>query len=230
MNQSTLKKLHRWLGLSFCLFVFLAAGSGVLHNIMSMTQKPPPPAIPSATIDPDQLKISPQLAAQALPRGNRWSAISIREIAGEAWYQLYPAGAGAAMYVNASNGLRDDEADQRYASQIASGYLGGRTVRKTDYLTAYNDEYISIFRILPVYRFDVDDDKGTRVYVSTMTGTVTRATDDAKQFEANAFSNFHKFAFIPDKTIRNGLLTLTTTGIALTALLGVILSMRSFWK
>ncbi|NJK90729.1 MAG: PepSY domain-containing protein [Blastochloris sp.] len=223
----TLRKLHRWLGLVFSLFVFLAAGSGVLHNIMSMTQKPPPKPGPSAAMDPSQLVVSPFMAAQMLPTGSKLAAVSIREIGGEPWYQLYPSDGKPPVYVSASTGNKDETADERYAAQIASINLGGAEVKKTDYLTAFNDEYISIYRILPVYRFDAEDGKGTRVYVSTMTGSVTRATDDAKQFEANIFSNFHKFAFIPDKTLRNWVLTFTTAGIALVALLGVVLFLRS---
>jgi hypothetical protein len=74
-----------------------------------------------------------------------------------------------------------------------------------------------------VYRFDVDDGKGTRVYVSTMTGSVTRHTDDQRQLEANVFSNFHKLMFIKDKDLRDGLLTLMTLGIFLVAVLGIVL-------
>jgi uncharacterized iron-regulated membrane protein len=221
LDHKTLRKLHRWLGLIFSLFVFLAAGSGVLHNTMSMTQKP---------LDPAQLLITPQTAAQSLPGGTTLSAVSIREIGGVPWYQLYPSGGKEPVYVNALAGNKDETADERYAAQIASANLGGAAVKKMEYLTAFNDEYISIYRILPVYRFDMDDGKGTRVYVSTMTGSVTRATDNKKQFEANVFSNFHKFAFIPDKTIRNWVLTSTTAGIALVALLGLALFLRSPWK
>ncbi|MDZ4788927.1 MAG: PepSY-associated TM helix domain-containing protein [Blastochloris sp.] len=227
MNKKILRNLHRWLGLTFSLFVFLAAGSGVLHNIMSMTQKPPPKPGPSAAMKAEDFHVSPVRAAGILPPGTTLSAVSIREIAGEPWYQLYPSGKKEPVYVNARSGEGDSSADARYAAQIASGHLRGLAVRKTDYLTEFNAEYISIFRILPVYRFDVDDGKGTRVYVSTMTGSVTRTTDDWKQFEANVFRNFHKFAFIPDKEVRNWVLTFTTSAIALVALLGVYLFLLS---
>jgi hypothetical protein len=86
--------------------------------------------------------------------------------------------------------------------RIASSFLGGASVRQTDCLTDFNQEYVNIFRILPVFRFDVHDGVGTRVYVSTTTGTVTRHTDDEKQFEANVFL-LHKFGFIHDRTIRD---------------------------
>ena len=82
---------------------------------------------------------------------------------------------------------------------------------------------MNIFRILPVFRFDVDDGAGTRVYVSTTTGTVTRHTDNEKQFEANVFFLFHKFGFIPDKNTRDAVLVSAMVGISLVALGGVVL-------
>jgi hypothetical protein len=105
----------------------------------------------------------------------------------EPWYQIYGTQPIPA-YVSAIDG-RAQSCDGRrlMRRRIASLFLGGASVRQTDYLTDFNQEYVNIFRILPVFRFDVHDGVGTRVYVSTTTGTVTRHTDDEKQFEANVF-------------------------------------------
>jgi len=96
-------------------------------------------------------------------------------------------------------------------------------VQKTDYLTSFNNEYVNIFRVLPVYRFDSSDGEGTRVYVSTTTGSVTRFTNDKMQFEANLFMNFHKFAFIPNRMVRDITMVTVTGGASLVALAGVFL-------
>lgn len=222
------RKLHRWLGLAFSLCVLAAAGSGVLHNVMTATQSAPPPARPGGEgMRPEQLRISPAAAAAALPgNGSPIEAISIRLIKGRPWYQFYLGNEARAFYVSAADGKAGPEQDELYAEEIASAYLGGIPVKKGGYLTAYDSEYIAIFRILPVYRFEAGDGRGTRVYVSTITGSVTRHTDNAKQFEADAFSLFHKYMFIPDRTWRNAALTATTSAVALVALLGVVL----FWK
>jgi uncharacterized iron-regulated membrane protein len=73
------------------------------------------------------------------------------------------------------------------------------------------------------YRFDFDDERQTRVYVSTTTGSVTRHTDKQRQFQANAFSTFHKLSFIPNKDMRDLVLTVMTGGIFVASLLGVVL-------
>ena len=47
MRRAFFRKAHRWLGLLFSLSILTSAGSGILHNVMTYTQTPPPPARPS---------------------------------------------------------------------------------------------------------------------------------------------------------------------------------------
>lgn len=224
VKNKTIRGLHRWLGLIFSVSIFMSAGSGVLHNVMTRTQSPPPAARPTDVIIPEQIKVSVSQALSRVAEKNiKLQAVSIRNIGQEPWYQFFIEGQSEKSYVSALTGKLDNSQDEVYAAQIASNYLGGASVKKTAYLTSFNQEYINIFRILPVYRFDTDDGKGTRVYVSTMTGSVTRHTDNQRQFEANIFSNFHKLQFIQNKDLRDGVLTLMTFGIFCAALLGIIL-------
>ncbi len=228
MKSHWIRQAHRWVGLFFSLSILMSAGSGVLHNVMSRKQAPPPPARPGASagggLDANRVAVGVADAVAKLPAsGSPVAAINLRAIGGEPWYQVYSAGLPRPSYVNAVDGRVDPAQDEQYASEIASAFLGGAAVRKADYLTEFNREYINIFRILPVYRFDLNDELQTRVYVSTTTGSVTRHTDKNRQFEANAFTNFHKFGFIPNKDFRDLVLTMTTGGVFLAALLGVVL-------
>lgn len=223
MNKTLIRKTHRWLGLIFSLSVLFSSGSGVLHNVMTRTQAPPPAARPTGeALDAGPIRIG---LAEAIARiaPAKAQAVNVRQIAGQPWYQIYTSNPGAPVYVNAIDGETNDAMDATYASEIASAFLGGAAVREAGYLTAFNSEYISIFRVLPVYRFDLDDKQHTRVYVSTLTGSVTRHTDDRRQFEASVFTNVHKFGFIPNKDIRDLVLTTTTLGVFVASLLGVLL-------
>lgn len=225
MKPTTKRKLHRRLGLVFCLFTLVASGSGIIHNVMSWTQPPPPRPAPAGTLEGlDSVRISP---AEALDAAKIFSAdaasVTLRMIGNEPWYQIHPVDRTLPRYVRATDSLVEEAQDERYAEEIASRHLGGTAVRRTDYLTDFNREYIEIYRILPVYRFDADDGIGTRVYVSTLTGSVTRHTDNHRQLQSNIFGLFHKFNFIPDKNIRNTVLTITTSGIFLAALSGLFL-------
>jgi hypothetical protein len=229
MKSPVARRLHRWIGLFFSVFALAASGSGLIHNVMTRTQAPPPPARPAgATLNPAAVVVplAAAVAQMAAPdRDAPLLAANLRVIGNAPWWQIFVGGASRPHYVNAADGKGDDGADERFAAEIASAFLGGKTVRKTDYLTAFNGEYINIFRLLPVYRFDAagDDPLHTRVYVSTVTGSVTRHTDDQRQWEASTFTNFHKFGFITNRDLRDLVLTLTTSGIFLVALSGVAL-------
>lgn len=217
--------LHRRLGAIFCLFVLIASGSGVVHNLMSWTQPPPPrPGPRGAVIPHGEVVLTPADAIRRLPdQFPEPTAVNLRVIAGAPWYALSAPGMKAPAYVHAVTGEFNPGMDEVFAREIAARFLGREDLRKTDYLNAFNREYIEIYRILPVHRFDVEDGQGTRVYVSTLTESVTRHTDRHRQLQATLFSLFHKFAFIPDKGVRNTVLTVTTGGIFLTALAGLIL-------
>ncbi len=225
MSSRLLRKLHRWLGLLFSVSVLIASGSGVLHNVMTRTQAPPPQAKPSGGgMDVNSIKVSVAEAVAKLPEENpEVQAVNLRGIGGQPWYQIYTLGSRVPQYVSAIDGTVDPARDEAYAAEIAKKFLAGAEVKKTDFLTAFNTEYINIFRILPVYRFDTGDALQTRVYVSTTTGSVTRHTDKQRQFEATIFTNFHKLGFIPGKDLRDLVLTVLTFGTFLVACLGIAL-------
>lgn len=225
MNSRLIRKLHRWLGLAFSLSVLIASGSGLLHNVMTRTQSPPPQAKPSGGgMDVNAIKLTVAEAVARLGAGKpEVLAVNLRGIGGRPWYQIYTAASRAPQYVSAVDGTVDPSMDAAYAAEIATKFLGGAAVKKTDFLTGFNSEYINIFRVLPVYRFDAGDALETRVYVSTTTGSVTRHTDKERQFEASIFTNFHKLGFIPDKKTRDLVLEAVNIGIFLVACLGLVL-------
>lgn len=225
MNARLIRKLHRWIGLVFSLSVLMASGSGVIHNIMTRTQAPPPSARPSGGgMDVNAIKVSVAEAVAKLSEPNpEVQAVNLRGIGGQPWYQIYTKTSRTPQYVSAMDGTLDPSRDEAYAAEIAKNFLAGAEVKKTDFLTAFNSEYINIFRILPVYRFDAGDGLDTRVYVSTTTGSVTRHTDRQRQFEATIFTNFHKLGFIPNKDMRDLALTVLTFGTFLVACLGIAL-------
>ena len=226
-SPRTTRLLHRWIGLLFSVAALTSASSGVIHNIMTRTQSAPPAARPSgAGLDLAAARIPAAEAARALTgefAGRPVAAVNLRLIGGRPWWQFFGVGAPGVQYVSADTGENDPLADQRYAAQIAAAALGTSAVKPTAYLTTYDREYINIFRLLPVHRFDAADGKGSRVYVSTLTGSVARFTDDRRQWEADLFSNFHKLAFIENKDLRDVTLTAMTGGIALVSLLGIVL-------
>ncbi len=224
MSPSLLRRLHRWIGLACAVTVLAASGSGILHVVMTWTQSPPPRPQPAGAINAAAVRLAPSEAVERLGAPDlSVQALSLRTIGGEPWYQVLAAGSPVPRYINALDGREDAAADQRYALEIASRQLGGAPARWTRRLDAFDQEYISIFRLLPVHRIDVDDGQGTRLYVSTQTGSVARLTSDSRQFEADVFSLVHKYAFIRHKGWRDGLLVTFTALAFLASLAGIAL-------
>ncbi|PTY05325.1 hypothetical protein DB346_01795 [Verrucomicrobia bacterium LW23] len=230
---------HRWLGLIFGLSLLLSATSGVLHVVMTWTQSPPPrQGAGSPSLDVARVVLSPAEAvrAAAAHKGMQEKdipvrGINLRMVGGKPWYVVLPAMPGAPQppsYVNATDGTVSTTEDAAFAREIAARFLNvapadDAKLKLGGFLTAFDSEYIVIFRILPVYKFTLDDGRGTRVYVSTATESVARHTDNARQLEANIFSYAHKLAFIPHKGWRDGILVALTGGMALATLAGFAL-------
>jgi hypothetical protein len=220
MKSSTLRTLHRRIGLACALGLLAASTSGILHVAMTWTQSAPPRPAPSGPINPALVQIHPAAALQRLEAGSV-TGLSLRMIGGEPWWQVTTAGTATPRYVSAQDGREDADQDSVYAREIASRYLGGAPVRWTRRIDAFDREYIPIFRLLPVHRIEADDGRGTRLYVSTATGSVARHTDDRRQLEADLFSLLHKYQFIPFKAWRDAALVTVTSLMFLTALGGL---------
>ena len=108
MSSKLIRKLHRWLGLLFSISVLMASGSGVLHNIMTRTQAPPPQAKPSGGgMDVSAIKISVAEAVAKLGGNAEAQAVNLRGIGGQPWYQIYVKDAKGPHYVSAIDGRVD---------------------------------------------------------------------------------------------------------------------------
>lgn len=204
----------------------LAAGSGLLHVVMTWTQPPPPRPEPAGSFSPE-VAVFP---ASSLPSNLApLRSLQIVTIQDQPWYQAFSSTEGSApRYFSALDGHEQPDLAATHALEIArrhlaSAKLPAEAFAYTRRLEAYNDEYIAIFRLLPVHRIDVADGRGTRLYVSTATGSVARHTDDGRQFEANLFSLFHKYSFIPNKTARDVALATFTALVFLASLTGLVL-------
>jgi hypothetical protein len=225
-SPTTLRRLHRWIGLACSLTVMLAAGSGLLHVVMTWTQPAPPRPEPAGSFSPsDAITPIASLPADLAPL----RSVQLVTIADQPWYQAFPV-KGAPRYFSARDGHEEPELATTHALDIARRHLGSAGLEPTAFaytrrLDSFDDEYIAIFRLLPVHRIDVADGRGTRLYVSTVTGSVARATDDGRQFEANLFSLFHKYSFIPNKAARD----ITLVGFTALAFLASLAGLALFF-
>jgi hypothetical protein len=222
MRASTARFLHRWIGLACSVFVLLAAGSGALHVVMTWTQSPPPRPEPPPGFTPSAVAFP----VSGLPTDLRIRSVQVRLLDHEAWYLVStPDGA---RYFSATDGREEPALEQRLAFDIARRHLAAAQLPPEAFsyarrLDAFDREYAQIFRLLPVHRIDVADGRGTRLYVSTVTGGVARHTDDRRQLEANLFGALHKYNFIPHKPTRDALIVAFCALAFLASLAGIAL-------
>ena len=221
LHSKKTRNIHRWIGIAVALYVVMATISGSIHIIMTNFYSPPPPVMPQGLINLEKASLPLADIVKKIPAGEQVKGINIRTIDNNLWYQVITAD-GNPYYINAANGSLDKNMDESYAKQIAASYLKKEEgLTKTDYLTAFNSEYLNIFRALPVYRFDAENTNGERVYVSTVTGSVTLYLNTPRAFGQKSFSYLHKLSFIPNKLVRDMLMAVLVASVLITTLIGV---------
>lgn len=222
-NSPKGRKMHRWVSAFAAAYVIMATLSGIVHIVMANFYTPPPPVLPQGILHAEKITLSPAAAVQKMPGKNKSvKNISLRSALGKTWYQIIIQDNPIPYYIDAMSGELGRNIDETYAQDIARQYLRtNKTLEKTAFLTQFNDEYLNIFRMLPVYRFDEDGSNGVRVYVSTVTGSVALYLNAPRAFGQNAFSTLHKLSFIPHKLIRDILQTLLVLAIIYTTVMGI---------
>jgi hypothetical protein len=228
MKVFKLRRIHRWIGLICALSLMGSASSGILHTVMTYLQDPPPRAQPAAVLDISKIQHSPADLLKMAGIGEQMvRSCSLCVIEGKNYYQIIGKDSPIPRYYDVETGKEDPNADQRYALEIARNLIPDGQLSYEKRLDTYDAEYIVIYRLLPVHLVRVADDKGTRLYVSTQTGSVARYTDNMKQFESNVFGRIHKWTFIKSKPLRDFLLTSFTLLSFVTAVLGIILFFKT---
>lgn len=224
----SLRKFHRWIGIIVAAYVVMATLSGLMHIIMSNFFTAPPPVMPEGLVNLQSASLPLKDIVKHIPQGAEVKAINLRTIDGDLWYQVITGDNKPPVYINAATGKVDGELDEVYAQQIAQSYLH-RTdgVYSSAYLAHFDNEYLNIFRALPVYKFEAEGDKGERVYVSTITGSVTLYLNNARAFGQNMFSYLHKLAFMSNHAVRDILMTFLVLGILSSTVMGLWLFFRT---
>ncbi|AIY43938.1 Optional hypothetical component of the B12 transporter BtuN [Collimonas arenae] len=169
--------LHRWLGVSLCLFMALWFFSGV---VMMYVGYPKLTAAERLTHLPEldagaaaPAIISLARASQALPPDAKPSAITLTSVAGKPQYQ-FRIGHGIAA-VDAVSGVRLTKVDAEDALRAARAFMPRA---EATYQDAVTEDSWSHSRSLdphrPLHRVHMTDGARTLLYVSSATGDVVR--------------------------------------------------------
>ena len=163
--------LHRWAGITLCLFFAMWFISGVVMMYVGYPKLTPAERLGHlAPLDPAGVTVTPALAAAGLEDGAALSLSASR--AGQA---VYLAGGGArGAAVDAASGALLPVADERVAAATAPAWFGG--AYPVRYAGAVAEDIYTHSRALdqhrPLHRVDVADPEHTRLYISSATGAV----------------------------------------------------------
>ena len=167
--------LHRWAGITLCLFFAMWFISGVVMMYVGYPKLTPAERLGHlAPLDPAGVTVTP---AQALAAAGLEDGAALSLSASRAGQAVYLAGGGrraAPKAVDAASGALLPVADERVAAATASAWFGG--AYPVRYAGAVDEDVYTHSRALdphrPLHRVDAADPDHTRLYISSATGAV----------------------------------------------------------
>lgn len=113
-------------------------------------------------------------------------------------YQMILPEQAERRYFSAQNGAPLASADRRFAEQLARHFIGDTDspILSVELLTQFDEDYLSVNRLLPVYRVRFDRPDGMRVYVETGPARLAALVDDRKAMLGRWFGWLHNWTFM----------------------------------
>ena len=224
-TKNLIPMLLRWharIGMVVGLAIIGWGLSGLSHPIISRLQ----PVAGAFVYTLDALPSADLLAvAEAADRaGITGAASAVRLLAwqGRPCYRLVVA--GDAIWLDARSGELIPRGEQDYAVHLARHYIGDQqsAIQSVELQTAFDDDYVYVNRLLPVWRVNFARDDGMRVYVDTASDRLGTVVNNTKAITSTFFRNVHSWVFIENTTLRLSLMSLCLVGGGLISLAGLL--------
>ncbi|MCW5625332.1 MAG: hypothetical protein KIT73_11505 [Burkholderiales bacterium] len=222
-NLGTLLAWHRRIGIVACVGVLMWGVSGLSHPILTRIQpKPVTPMPPAVAVDLGTLRSVDSILSAAGIDSIRHLRL-VTEFGGP-MYQVRVADSSELRYFDALTGQEQRQADRESAVLLARHFTGDRasTVRSATLVTAFDDEYPYVNRLLPVWRVAFDRPDGLLAYVDTGSSRLGTLVDDRKTVFQTAFQVLHNGRWLRgSEGLRVAVMTvflaaaLSTTGLGL---------------
>jgi hypothetical protein len=202
-------RYHRWIGLVCCFAVMIWGASGVMHPIMSRLN----PVAINMLPPPQEITLHTALTPAEVMKKAGISAVNglrLVSFAEGLYYQLGLPNSPERIYLNVYDGQTLVNGDARYAEYLARHFLGEKSapVKKVELLTDFDDDYLSVNRLLPVYRISFDREDGMRAYVETSPARLAALVDNRKAILGSVFRFMHNWDFLQGhETLRLSLIT-----------------------
>lgn len=217
-----LVRIHRWVGISLCLYFVLLCASGTVLLFVPYPELSYADWIRnSAPIDFARVTHSP---AQAFEAAGGGTSIELIDLDGTpAYIVTTAAAAGHSLAISAQTGERIDAITPQQARSIAEAFEGaGKSVRLKGPFT--HDPWTTRGRFSswrPFYEVGFDDPERTSVYVTARTGEVVQRTEAWERRWTWIGGTLHWIYFVP--LVHAGLWDPLNWTLGLTAIVLVVL-------
>ncbi len=217
---SFLFRYHRWFGVVSCLVVILWGASGVMHPIMSRINPTPVNMQPPSSVPMLHVAQTPDAV---LAKAGIQSVVNVRAMAweGVSYYQVTLPGQGTRRYFEVNSGSELAGGDVKYAEYLARHFIGDQQskLKSISLVTTFDEDYLDINRLLPVYRVELQRNNGLRAYIETNPPRISALVDNRKALLGKLFRWMHNWDFMRDAdTLRMVLIS----GFLATALLSAL--------
>ncbi len=216
-------RYHRWFGVVCCVAVMSWGASGVMHPIMSRLNPQPvnaqaPQAAPALheALDPSAVLVRAGI--------DEISGLRILAWNGASYYQVSQPQQVERRYFEVNTGAELADGDARYAESLARHFTGdGQSkIESVTRLEHFDTEYMSVNRLLPVYRIAFARDDGLRAYVETSPPRLATLIDDRKELLGSIFRIMHNWDFLAEwDSLRMTLISTLLALALLSALSGI---------
>ena len=219
---------HRRLGVITCVGVVLWGLSGLSHPVMSRLQ--PKPAVfkaPSASLN----LTSAMDPSQVLPCSgiSQFQRMNIINVGNATVYRVAVDSHTPARYFSATDCQELTAGDEYYARELASHYTGRPVSEIADasFVTQFDEEYMSVNRLLPVWRIEFTGSGHLRAYIDTDQARLSTLIDDTRMVMGNIFRWGHNWSFLENTPRLQLVVMVLVLGTALSsAISGLTLYLR----
>ncbi|MCU7548881.1 PepSY domain-containing protein [Chitinophagaceae bacterium LB-8] len=230
------RKWHRSLGIVFLTTTLLFSFSGAWHAWNKAPQKPSSKTIVNpSTFKATELNLSWKEIQESLDKKEKLIGISPIKINDQSFWQvaIQQGNKRYKRYFNMQDQQEMKNGDAAYAIYLVKQFTGNtpHNINKTENINAFDHNYSMMNKILPVVQVSIDN--GNSYFIETSSGRLAAVTSASDKLERFSFSNLHMHHYWEmwlgkdsGKTVRNAVLMLSTLGLMLIALTGLII----YWR
>lgn len=238
VKQSTVtqsRTWHRSLGNFFLLTTLLFSFSGAWHALAKTTEGDQQHLHDQSQFNSRELALSMPCVLSKLTAVEKLTGVSVVKMNGKNYWQLFvskPKGQEK-RYIDMETLQELQGGDNIYGRVLACDFSSQekRNIQHTIYVSGFTHTYSMMNKRLPVVQVSFAD--GKDYYVETATGYLSTITTAAERSERFSFTNLHMHHYWEmwlgkdtGKAVRNLILTVSTLGLLLLAMTGILLYSR----